>query len=134
MRGVKRRAAAALGLALVGMLLLSLDGHRARADWTTAPVVPELNPAIARAIAATRRRGAARARHPNVFAKVGDSISRTPSFLEGLGCGEWRPGRHSALRSTVGYFGSGRLRGASSQCSRRVNSFSRDSAATRPSI
>jgi hypothetical protein len=108
----------------------------ARADWASAPAVPRLDKATKHKAIATFRRGSKRGNRPNVFAKVGDSLSQSPAFLEGLGCRQWVLGKHSALRPTISFFAAHRLQGTSSQCA-RVNSFSRNSAATlvfRPSV
>jgi hypothetical protein len=118
------------------VIALALGASGARADWTAAPVVPRLDNATKHKAIATFRKGSKRGNRANVFAKVGDSLSQTPAFLEGLGCDQWVPGKFSGLRPTVSYFAAHRLQGKSSQCG-RVNSFSRNSAATltfRPSV
>jgi GDSL-like Lipase/Acylhydrolase family len=122
-------AAALVSLACAGATL-AVSPMNARADWLAAPVVPKLGGATAQKLVATRRRGSNLGNRADVFAKVGDSISASPAFLQSLGCGQWRPGRYGGLRATVRYFSATKLPGASSQCG-RSNSFSRNSAATR---
>jgi hypothetical protein len=132
----RHRGALLLGLACAAVISLAIGAPGARADWSTAPVVPKLDRATKHRAISVLRRGAKLGNRPNVFAKVGDSLSQTPAFLEGLGCGQWVAGKNAALRPTVSHFAARRLQGTSSQCA-RVNSFSRNSAATlvfRPSI
>jgi hypothetical protein len=100
----------------------------ARANWKSAPVVPRLDAATAKQTLATLRRGRRLGNRPDVLAKVGDSITQSPAFLEPLGCGQARLGSHRALRATIRLFSARSLPGRSQEC-RPVNSFSRDSAA-----
>jgi hypothetical protein len=105
----------------------------AQADWTSAPVIPRLDSTAKQRVVATLRKGRRMGNRADVFAKVGDSISQSPAFLQGLGCGRWTPGQYSRLRSTVGFFAARHLSGGSHDCP-AANSFSRDSAATMVSI
>jgi GDSL-like Lipase/Acylhydrolase family len=100
----------------------------ARADWKSAPIVPKLDAATSKQTLATLRRGRALGNRPDVLAKVGDSITQSPAFLDPLGCGQSRLGRYRGLRATVRLFAARSLPGRSQEC-RTVNSFSRDSAA-----
>lgn len=100
----------------------------ARADWTSAPIVPRLDQPTVKRTLATLRRGRAYGNRPDVLAKVGDSITQSAAFLEPLGCGQWRLGTHRPLRPTIRLFSARRLPGSSRECD-SVNSFSRDSAA-----
>ena len=119
-----------LGCAAAGLALLAVWSTVARADWGSAPVVPKLNAPTKKALISTLRRGAKLGNRPNVFSKIGDSISQSPAFLQGLGCGQWQLDRHSGLRPAIAYFARRRLPGRSSECGARSNSFSRNSAAT----
>jgi hypothetical protein len=109
-------------------LALGLCGI-ACADWRSAPVVPKLDAATRSRTIATLVTGRRLGNRADVFAKLGDSISQSAFFLEGLGCARWTPGKHRALSVTIRYFARRRLAGASSECD-VVNSFSRNSAAT----
>jgi hypothetical protein len=113
----------------VAVIASAVGSPTAGADWTSAPAVPRLDKATRHKTIATFHRGSKLGNRPNVFAKVGDSLSQSPAFLEGLGCGQWVLGKYSALRPAISLFASHRLQGNSSQCA-RVNSFSRNSAAT----
>src|SRR5690349_7537200 len=119
--------AIAFGLCLA--LLLSAGVGSSAADWRDAPLVPKLSGKVRAATLATRRRGERLGNRSNVFAKVGDSLSQSAAFAQGLGCGRWKPGAHRKLRRTVRRFAARRLAGTSTYCG-RVNSFSRDSVAT----
>ncbi len=126
------KAAVQFGLALVacGTALAAGPLPAAQADWRDAPVIPKLNRAETKRIAGTLRRGRRLGNRADVFAKVGDSLSGSAAFAQGLGCHHWAPGRFPALRATVRFFSARRLPGNSTYC-RAVNSFSRDSAATK---
>jgi hypothetical protein len=92
-------------------------------------VVPKLGGKVRARTVATLRRGERLGNRANVFAKVGDSLSQSAAFAQGLGCGRWKGGAHRKLRSAVRLFARRELPGTSTYCN-RVNSFSRDSAAT----
>lgn len=102
----------------------------AGADWTTAPVVPKLSGQLRGRLVATLRKGRRLGNRGDVFAKVGDSLSASAAFAEGLGCGRWTAPRRLRIRTIVRRFSQRSLSGASTYC-HRVNSFSRDSVATR---
>jgi GDSL-like lipase/acylhydrolase family protein len=122
-----QRPAITLGLCLA--LLLGAGAGRSAADWRDAPLVPKLSGKVRAATLATMNRGQRLGARANVFAKVGDSLSQSAAFAQGLGCGRWKPGAHRKLRRTVRLFAERRLAGASTYC-HRVNSYSRDSVAT----
>jgi hypothetical protein len=117
-----------MAFALCLVLLLGAGVGRSAADWREAPVVPKLTGKVRTATLTTIRRGQRLGARANVFAKVGDSLSQSAAFAQGLGCGRWKPGAHRRLRTTVRLFAAHRLAGTSTYC-RRVNSFSRDSVA-----
>lgn len=60
------------------------------------------------------KREAARAcaYQPNVFVRVGDSISASPNFLYPIGSGQIEYGQYGYLATVVGYFRAGAVRGA----------------------
>jgi lysophospholipase L1-like esterase len=80
-------------------------------------------------LASILKRGRRHGMRADVFAKVGDSISQSPAFMEQIGCGHYRLSGQPSLRDVIHYFARRPLSGQSSDCG-RVNSFSRDSAAT----
>jgi GDSL-like Lipase/Acylhydrolase family len=123
LRDAARRLAPAFALSLLPLL-----APPANADWRSAPVVPRISPATEKQTERTLRRGRALGNRANVLAKVGDSITQSPAFLHPLGCGQWKLGRYHALRPTIKFFSQRGLPGRSTEC-RRVNSFSRNSAA-----
>ncbi len=93
---------------LVAVILLALclfSGEASGAEWEELPVVPVLGPAVAGHIANIAERGERAGNQPGVFAKVGDSITASPSFLQALACRSPRLGSWSGLRETVGFFG-----------------------------
>jgi hypothetical protein len=126
-RGGSRRSTAALCL-LTGAVLALLVPSVARADWTSARIVPRLDAPTSKQTLATLRRADALGNHRDAFAKVGDSITQSPAFLDPLGCGQSRLGRYRGLRATIRLFATRSVPGRSQEC-RKVNSFSRDSAA-----
>jgi hypothetical protein len=128
--GERHLGATLLTLVCAAAVSLAVGATDARADWTAAPAVAKIDKATKHKAITTLRRGSRLGNRANVLAKVGDSLSQSPAYLQGLGCGQWAPGRYSGLRSTVNYFSARQLHGKSSECT-RVNSFSRNSAATR---
>jgi hypothetical protein len=119
-----------LPLALV-LTLLALLASDSRADWRTAPAVPHLDAGTAKRLLATLRRARAMGNRAEVFAKVGDSLSASPAFMQALGCPRWRRSGHPELDPDVDRFRATALPGGSSDCG-PVNSFSRNSSAARP--
>ena len=117
---------AALVASLLGATLLGCGGDDP--DWRSAPVVPSLDGATGETVDETLARGAELGDRPDVFIKVGDSLTSNPAFLQGFGCGKWSPGEHRDLEPTVSYFSARRLPGNSDVCS-TANSFARHSAA-----
>jgi hypothetical protein len=49
-------------------------------------------------------RGQAAGNRPDVFAKIGDSISESASFLQDVGCGQENVGAHSELTAIIDFF------------------------------
>jgi hypothetical protein len=117
-------------LACLMLLGASTVIDSATADWKQAPVVPKISDASRAKLLKTLRRGARLGNRGNVFAKIGDSLSESAAFMQGLGCQRWSPGPFEGLRLPVRYFSGRRLPGTSTLCP-VVNSFSRNSAATK---
>jgi hypothetical protein len=75
------------------------------AEWEELPVVPALGPVVANHLEKVAERGERFGNRPGVFAKIGDSITASPSFLQALACRSPRLGTWSRLRGTLEYFG-----------------------------
>jgi hypothetical protein len=75
------------------------------AEWEELPVVPALGPAVSGHLGKIARRGESFGNRPGVFAKIGDSITASPSFLQALACRAPRLGAWSELRGTLEFFG-----------------------------
>lgn len=87
---------------------LGAAGAEAR-DWRDHPVVPKLGPAVQAHAERIATRGEALGSRAGVFAKVGDSITESASFLQDLACQPPRWGEWRRLRATWRYFGRTRL-------------------------
>jgi hypothetical protein len=75
--------------------------------------------------------GIQKGNRPNVFAKIGDSITDSPSLLKGFGCGEGDFGAFPSLKETVAYFSEVTFPASySSVRCETANSFTRDSVST----
>jgi hypothetical protein len=76
----------------------------------TPPVVPVIDSSIENNLRSIRNSPAGRARYSDVFMKVGDSITATGSYLEGVGCQNMASppvasyGAFSSLIPTTQYF------------------------------
>jgi GDSL-like lipase/acylhydrolase family protein len=75
------------------------------AEWEELPVVPALEPPVVGHLEKVANRGEVYGNRPGVFAKIGDSITASPSFLQGLACRAPRLGAWSELRVTLEFFG-----------------------------
>lgn len=75
------------------------------AEWQRLPVVPAIGPGLTGHLEKIANRGARLGNHPGVVAKIGDSITASPAFLQALACGPARLGEWSELRGTLGFFG-----------------------------
>jgi hypothetical protein len=99
----------ALKVVLVTLVLLALgvvDSHRASgAEWEGLPAIPTLGPAVAGHLQKVAARGERLGNRPGVFAKIGDSITASPSFLQALACRAPRLGAWSEVRGTLEFFG-----------------------------
>ncbi|MFN8130231.1 MAG: SGNH/GDSL hydrolase family protein [Solirubrobacteraceae bacterium] len=100
------------------------------ASVAAAPVVPRLDGPVAARIADLRAQGRRLGARPGVFAKAGDSITESASFLQDIGCGAGSLGAHRALAPTIAYFRRTRFDpGLTSAWCEVANSFTRASAA-----
>ena len=118
-----------LAVATLAFLATLTVPHAPTSTMRDAPVISKIDQPTRAKLITTLRRGERLGNRADVFAKVGDSLSQSPAFAQPLGCGRWMPGSHRSLRRTVRRFAARALPGKSSYC-RRVNSFSRNSAAT----
>jgi hypothetical protein len=75
------------------------------AEWEELPVVPALDPVVTGHLKKIADRGERLGNQPGVFAKIGDSITASPSFLQALACRSPRLGAWSDLRGTLEFFG-----------------------------
>jgi hypothetical protein len=95
--------------ALVILALLALcavfSHESSAAEWEELPVVPALEPPVLGHLEKVANRGEAYGNRPGVFAKIGDSITASPSFVQGLACRAPRLGAWSELRGTLEFFG-----------------------------
>jgi hypothetical protein len=94
---------------LVVAILLALGAvfgsESAGAEWEELPVVPVLGPAVAGHLEKVAARGERAGNRPGIFAKIGDSITASPSFLQALACRSPRLGPWNELRGTLEFFG-----------------------------
>jgi hypothetical protein len=103
------------------------------AEWEELPVVPVLGPAVSGHLERIAARGEGYGNRPGVFAKIGDSITASPSFLQALACRAPRLGEWSELRGTVEFFGATSvLRGSEVAQCEVSNSYSRLGVAAVP--
>jgi hypothetical protein len=115
---------------LVASLLLALSAVFSPgsygAEWEELPVVPALGPVVASHLEKVASRGANVGNQPGVFAKIGDSITASPSFLQALSCRSPRLGAWSELRGTLEFFGESPVPPGSEEAQCAVsNSYSR---------
>jgi hypothetical protein len=127
----------ALKAALAAALLLALgsafSSESSGADWEALPVVPVLGPAVTGHLEKVVGRGERLGNRPGVFAKIGDSITASPSFLQALACRAPRLGAWSDLRGTLEFFGEAAVSAGTEEPLCPVsNSFSRVGVAAVP--
>ena len=93
-------------LALAMFALGSIFSHESgAAEWQELPVVPALAPGLTGHLEKIASRGERLGNRPGVVAKIGDSITASPSFLQALACRPPRLGEWGELRGTLGFFG-----------------------------
>jgi large subunit ribosomal protein L4 len=80
--------------------------------------VPTFDAATVARVRELRARGAAMGMRPNVFAKIGDSITESASFLFDIGQGWYVLGPYGALEPTIAYFRATRFADGSNSLSR----------------
>ncbi|MGB7685807.1 MAG: SGNH/GDSL hydrolase family protein [Solirubrobacterales bacterium] len=109
------------------LVLGSILSHESRAaEWQELPVAPELGPAVTSHLEKVASRGERFGNHPGVVAKIGDSITASPSFLQALACSSPFLGQWDELRGTLGFFGRTAVPGGSEEPQCPVsNSYSR---------
>ncbi|HET7418220.1 MAG TPA: SGNH/GDSL hydrolase family protein [Solirubrobacterales bacterium] len=96
------------------------------AEWEELPAVPLLEPPVLGHLEKVAGRGERLGNRPGVFAKIGDSITASPSFLQALACRAPRLGAWSSLRGTLEFFGETAVpRGFEEAGCEASNSFSR---------
>ncbi len=117
-------------VAVLSTSLTSMVCPIASADTISdVPIVPTIAGSVqshAKAIYAT---GQAKGNRSNVFAKIGDSITESGSFLQDIGCGEVTLAGHAELSPTIDFFrGRALPSGYASTWCGKANSFTRASA------
>lgn len=117
-------------VALVVLALLafgSIFSHESvAAEWQELPVVPALDLVVANHLEKVASRGGRLGNRPGVVAKIGDSITASPSFLQALACWPAQLGSWGELRGTLGFFGRTPVPGGSEEALCPVsNSYSR---------
>lgn len=115
---------------LVASALLALgslfSAEAGAAEWQELPVAPALGPVVASHLEKVASRGEQLGNHPGVVAKIGDSITASPSFLQGLACSPPELGYWDELRGTLGFFGQTAVPRGSEEAQCEVsNSYSR---------
>jgi hypothetical protein len=99
----------AVRVVLVASALLALgsffNNKSFAAEWEELPVVPVLEPPVVSHLEKVASRGKSYGNRPGVIAKIGDSITASPSFLQALACRTPRLGTWSELRGTLEFFG-----------------------------
>jgi GDSL-like Lipase/Acylhydrolase family len=126
-----------LKVVLVVSVVLALSAafsrESAAAEWEELPVVPVLGPVVAGHLEKVAARGERFGNRPEVFAKIGDSITASPSFLQAFACQRPQLGGWNELRGTLEFFGETAVpRGSEeAQCS-VSNSYSRVGVAAVP--
>jgi len=89
-------------LLALGSILSSESGAT---EWQELPVTPTLGPVVVSQLEKVASRGERLGNHPGVVAKIGDSITASPSFLQALACSPPQLGQWNELRGTLGFFG-----------------------------
>jgi hypothetical protein len=122
-----------LGVAVLLALGSVFSPESFGAEWEELPVVPTLGPVVAAHLQKVAARGALVGNRPGVFAKIGDSITASPSFLQALACHRPRLGSWSELRGTLEFFGETSVPSGAEEAQCAVsNSYSRVGVAAVP--
>lgn len=83
---------------------LSLPQTVLAAAQDSAPILPAIDASMKTRLRTILATGQARGNRPNVFAKIGDSITESGSFLVDTGCGWGDLGSYTSLGDTISYF------------------------------
>lgn len=113
---------------LTNTLLTSVPTAQAATLAETLPVVPTINESTKTNLRSILSNGQTQGNRAAVFAKIGDSITATGSFLVDMGCPSDPPNNYAGFATIVEYFKNTSL-GASSTWCGTGNSFTRDSRA-----
>jgi hypothetical protein len=102
------RYRAGIGSALATLIAVGLfaaaPSAAGAASWRDAPIVPNIGPQLASELRAQLADARAAGNRAGVFAKLGDSITETQAYLQGLACDEERLAGHTDLRPTIQFF------------------------------
>lgn len=92
-------------------------------------VIPNIDATMKTRLRAILADGKSKGNRPEVFAKIGDSITESGSFLQGIGCRDEALGDYGSLAATIEYFRATKFPAgyASTWCD-EANSFNRGSA------
>ena len=74
------------------------------AHISSLPVVPRIDAALKARLRGILEEGKRKGNRSNVFAKIGDSITESGSFLQGIGCKDEALGDYASLAPTIEYF------------------------------
>jgi hypothetical protein len=101
-----RRRPGLAGIAAIALAIgvCGASSSAQAADWREAPIVPRIDAAFAGQLRAQLADARATGNRAAVFAKLGDSITETQAYLQGLACDEERLAGHSDLRATIDFF------------------------------
>ena len=91
-------------IVLLAVAMLLAAAVPAHADWRKAPVVPQIEGVLESSLERRLDESVAAGNRPDVFAKLGDSITESQAFLRGFGCGEERLSGRTGLRPTIDFF------------------------------
>ena len=93
-----------MSLVPVASLTLAPQVARAATSYEVTPILPTIDASMKARLREILTRGQALGNRPNVFIKVGDSMTQTGSFLVDVGCGWEDLGSYSSLSSIIGYY------------------------------
>src|SRR4051794_41000060 len=84
-------------------LLMTIYGN-SYAQVADQPIVPVIDATMKAHLQTILADGRVKGNRPDVFAKIGDSITETESFLSGFACHEEELGAYTGLADTIAYF------------------------------
>jgi len=91
-------------LLVVTLLAALVPASAGAAGWRGAPVTPSLDGKVGETVRAIAADGRSKGNQAAVFAKIGDSISESGSFLQDMACVRPRFGRYARLASTWRFY------------------------------